>query len=165
MAGEDAFLTIAEFAMALAGFTSVVVIFSRRGEGWKPVDAFRIRAALWGSLGAGFFALIPSGLRLVGVSGQPLWRVSSSLFAVFIAVTIVDSLHRLHKLDSESRLLLGPIAPRAMPLLIIIALLLQLANAVGAGFEPQPGAYFFGLLLLLLGGVIAFVRTLFIRPI
>ena len=165
MAGEDAFLTIAEFAMALAGFTSVVVIFSQRGEGWKPADAFRIRSALWASLGAGFFALIPSGLQLVGVSGHPLWRVSSSLFAAFIAVILLDSLRRLHNLDSESRLLLGSIAPRAMPLLPVVALLLQLANVVGTGFEPQPGAYFFGLLLLLLGGVLAFVRTIFIRPI
>ena len=165
MAGENAFLTIAEFAMALAGFTSVVVIFSRRGEGWNPVDAFRIRAALWASLGGGFFALIPSGLWLVGVSGHPLWRVSSSLFAAFIGVLLLDSLRRLHNLDSDSRLLLGSIAPRAMPLLIVVALLLQLANVVGTGFEPQPGAYFFGLLLLLLGGVVAFVRTIFIRPI
>ena len=113
---------------------------------------------------SGLLCIDPERLAACGVSGHPLWRVSSSLFAVFIAVIIVDSLRRLYKLDSESRLLLGPIAPRAMPLLIIIALLLQLANAVGTGFEPQPGAYFFGLFILLFVGVVAFVRTVFIRP-
>ena len=165
MRGEDAFLTVAEFAMALAGFTSVVVIFSRRGGDWRPLDVFRIRAALWGSLGAGFFALVPSGLQLVGAPGHALWRVSSGLFGVYIAVALVDVLRKMRKLDAESRLLLGTIAPRVLPVLLVIALIVQLANVAGTGFEPQPGAYFFGLLILLLGAVIAFVRTIFIRPV
>ena len=55
---------ITEIAIALAGFTGVVVAFGSRGEGaWHPGDRLRLGFLLEASLTAAGFALV--GLLLV----------------------------------------------------------------------------------------------------
>jgi hypothetical protein len=162
--GEDAFLTVAEFAIALAGFTSVVVIFSRGGGEWAPADRFRIRSALLSSLGAGLLALLPSCLVLLGLSGTAVWRLSSFFFLVFLTVGIAWNSAAIRQLDGPSREFLGSVVPRAMAISAYVALALQGANVLGIGFEPQPGLVFVGLLHQLAVSVVAFTRTVFLRP-
>ena len=67
MIDTGAFQSLAEFGIALAGFTSVVVVFSRRDGEFHPADRFRILTALVPSLGAAFLALVPVGLDLMGL--------------------------------------------------------------------------------------------------
>ena len=50
---------IAEIAVALAGFTGVVVVFGSRSEGsWHPGDRLRLGFLLEASVTAGGFALL-----------------------------------------------------------------------------------------------------------
>lgn len=49
---NDALLALAQFFLALAGFTGVVVTFGLRGDEWHPADFFRTWRALVSSLGA-----------------------------------------------------------------------------------------------------------------
>ena len=164
MPGEEIFLTAAEFAIAIAGFTSVVVVFVQRGSEWTPVDSIRVRGALWGSLGAAFFALVPSGLDLLGLSGQILWRVSSGLFAAYVAIPRVGSRDTLRSGDEETRQTLEASGRFVLVLLGFGTLLVHVANAIGLGFEPQAGVYFLGLFLYLVMAATMFVRIIFLRP-
>ena len=162
MPGEDTLLTIVEFGVALAGFTGVVVIFSKR-DTMQDVDRFRLKNALAGSLGAAFFALLPSTLELLGGAGSILWRISSGLLAAYIALVVATSIRTTRRLDPASQAVLG----KAPPFIIAIASLtcvLQLVNVSGLLFSPNAGVFVLGLIYLLGGGAFGFLRTLFVRP-
>lgn len=164
MQGEDALLTVAEFAVAIAGFTSVVVVFGHRGGEWRPVDRFRIANALWQSFGAGFFALLPSALQLLGLEGEGLWRVASALLMTFLLGILTLTSRNIRRLEPDDRAFLGRVVPAAMAGGTFVNTALQLWNASGLGPAPGPGLYFVGLLLLLTAAAVAFVRTIFLRP-
>ncbi len=68
MQGADAFLTLAEFSIALASFTSVVVVFANRGGEFSSMDRFRVQGALWSSLGPAVLAFAPIAFDLFGLS-------------------------------------------------------------------------------------------------
>jgi hypothetical protein len=161
---SGAFQSLAEFGIALAGFTSVIVVFSRRDGEFHPADRFRIRVALVTSLGAAFLALVPVGLELTGLSPSAVWRVSSLLLVAAVAWDSIHTYFRLHRLSSEARAVLSSHLSSFLRALRLFALLGGLLNATGLFFEPQPGVYFFAVVCALLYGGIVFVRMVFVRP-
>ena len=67
---------LAQVAISLAGFSSILVAFRRAGErgDWLPEDAFRFRAMLQASLTAGLFAALPHVLAGAFPSVEMPWR-------------------------------------------------------------------------------------------
>ena len=68
---RDALLTLSEFAIALAGFTGVVVVFGNRAGGWHPIDRYRIIIILLCSIGPAFFSLLPVGIEMLDFLVEP----------------------------------------------------------------------------------------------
>ena len=164
MSALDALLTLAEFSLALAGFTGVVVIFGRGGGDWHPIDSYRIQVALWGSIGPAFLSLISVGLHMLGFVEDTLWRASSLLFILYVILVLGFMIPRLIRLDPDSRALLPLLALVLAPFLVLGTISAQVLNVLGVWFAPQPGVFFLGLIVLLAGGAFAFVRTVFVRP-
>jgi hypothetical protein len=161
---SSAFQSLAEFGIALAGFTSIVVVFGRGDGQLHSLDRFRIRSALVPSLGASFLALVPVGLELTGLSDVAVWRVSSAVLAVAVAVDSTLNYGRMRQLSTESIALLSIRLTLFFYSLRLAAFLVGLLNAAGILFAPQPGAYFFAVTCPLLLGAVVFVRMLFVRP-
>lgn len=161
---SGAFQSLAEFSIALAGFTGVVVIFSRGDGGFHPADRFRMLMALVPSLVAAFLAHIPVGLELTGLSPELVWRVSSLVLVAVLASEWVSSEILLRQQRPESRAVLLPLLLGLARALRLFPAGAGLLNATGLLFTPQPGAYFFSLVCLLLLATLAFVRLLFVRP-
>jgi hypothetical protein len=161
---SGAFQSLAEFGIALAGFTSIVIIFGRRDGALHPADRFRILIALVPSLGAAFLALVPVGLDLTGLPPSSVWRLSS---LVLVAAVVSDEVHgeiQLRRLSAEARAILSSRLTGFFRALRLFAVVAGLLNATGILFAPQPGAYFFAVLCPLLMGAVVFVRTVFVRP-
>jgi hypothetical protein len=161
---SGAFQSLAEFGIALAGFTSIVVVFSRRDGEFHEADRFRIRAALVPSLGAAFLALAPVGLELTGLSPSTVWRVSSLVLVAAVAWDSVHTYRRFRRLPPEGRAVLSSTLISFGRALRLFALVAGLLNATGMLFAPQPGVYFFAVLCPLLYGAIVFVNMVFVRP-
>jgi hypothetical protein len=80
----DDLFTIAEIAVALAGFSAVIgVLGSRADRSDAQVDALRLQAMLESSLMVAFFALVPVLVTRFGVGTPSSWRISSVLFLLF----------------------------------------------------------------------------------
>ena len=120
------------------------------------------QAALQASLGAAYFALVPSALSLLGMGDAPLWRSASLLFASYVGVVTFISRRLASRLDGASLALMGTLIPRLFLAMASLAMLLLLANSLGRA--PDAGLYFSALMLQLLTAAIAFVRTVFMRP-
>jgi hypothetical protein len=161
---SGAFQSLAEFGIALAGFTGIVIIFGRRDGELHPADRFRILVALLPSLGGAFLALVPVGLDLAGLPASAVWRVSSLML---VAAAVSDEVHgsiRLRRLSPEARAILSSRLTGFLRALRLFAVVAGVLNATGILFDPQPGAYFFAILCPLLMGAVVFVRIVFVRP-
>lgn len=83
---DDFLYTVAEVAVAFAGFAGLVTVLTRRLAGsQREFDIVRFRDMLLLSLITGAFALLPTLPASFGADEEITWRVSSALF--FIAWT------------------------------------------------------------------------------
>ena len=162
MSDDDVLLTVAEVAIALAGFSSVVAAFGRgAGHAWSAVDRFRLAQMLEHSLAAALFAFVPFCVSHLATDPAAIWATSSGLFAIFLVAETGLVVPRMRALGSE-RESLRPWLSAIMALCAVAALLLQMANVFGFGFERQAGPYVIGLVLMLVASGAQFSRLLFL---
>jgi hypothetical protein len=88
----DALSTVAELAVAFAGFSGIVTALSRREQGSLfPEDRIRIAVLIGASLSTTAFALLP--LALWEVAGTParVWTLSSAAYLPYgLAILFVS---------------------------------------------------------------------------
>jgi hypothetical protein len=74
---------VAEVAIALAGFSGVVVVFRRSGDPWLPEDRFRLTMLILSSLATAAFAFLPLVLWEIAGTEHQVWRASSALWSIY----------------------------------------------------------------------------------
>ena len=163
MSSLDPFLTVAEIALGLTGFTGIVVVFGRRPGERVRADAYRLIMLLVPSLGALFLSLIPAGLQLVGMSDAGVIRLSSGLMAVYNLGSSLALAPRARRIYREARALFSGWMTAFVAVGTVVNVTIQALNSFVLA-HPSAGIYFFGLLWFLLFGSLQFARLLFIRP-
>ena len=79
----DTLILMVEAAVAIAGFTGVVVVFGRRSTGdWSKLELIRIRNLLGTSFSVLFLSLSTLLLLHTGIGPETTWRVGSALWSV-----------------------------------------------------------------------------------
>jgi hypothetical protein len=79
---DDFLLTVAEIAVAFAGFAGLVTVLARRPSGAeREFELVRLRDLLLLSLLAAAFALFPRLPALFGADDELTWRLSSAVLA------------------------------------------------------------------------------------
>ena len=155
MEAPDLLLTIAEVAIAFAGFASLAAVVSTRSEKMKTLNAIRFRSLLMYSLTTVALCFIPFVPRHYGFSESVSWTISSVLLIAF--VTLVNlALTRLS----------GGVNPSGLPRLYIIMWVivawipvgLASLNLVGVG--DYVGNFVVALLAMLLSSALAFMRVI-----
>ncbi|MGH0037224.1 MAG: hypothetical protein ACQGVK_19540 [Myxococcota bacterium] len=145
--------TLAEIAVALAGFSAVVVLFKRRDGGeWATADADRFHGMVLHAMAAVFFSLLPSMIDVFVARPDLVWRIASGLFALQILLHVSVVL-RLASTTGQSRYF--------MVVGLLAAGLLAL-NGVGVGFEGEFGPYLIGVLWHVLQSATLFVWLIWI---
>lgn len=159
MVGADVLLTVAEVAVAFAGFASVVVLFQHRDPTkWQPQIIVRLRTMVESSLGALFFSLLPFALHHLGATGQQLWAWSSGLMACVMVGFFTVVTKRSIPLIRSSRL-----SPRFSLIaagFTVLVLGVQILNSAGFFFHREFGAYLIGVIWSL-----AFASLMFLRVV
>ena len=151
-------LTLAEIAVALAGFAGLIVAISGRRGG--SADEARLNLQLLKNvLGASFmaagFALLPVALLSMAIDSQTAWRGSAGLLAVglplYMFQTVFPALASYRALGRSV-----PLSYRAN-----IALGLVFAGALGlsAGGVVPSSTYLPAVSFLVYGAAVSFVRV------
>ena len=149
----DTLLTIAEIAIALAGFASLISVIGRRpSDTARATGSLRLRLMLEVSFRNAAFALLP--LPFVGISPSDpmLWRIFSGLYLV---VTTIHVAKRLRTGDADSERLL------AFPSLVLfgVTVLASVANVLGLGGSHAFSLYLTNILLGLGSGGVMFLSV------
>ena len=164
MLDSAAYQTLAEFAIALAGFVGVVVVF-RRGEGrLHPADDFRIFIALVPSLAAAFLALLPVGLDLLVLKPATTLIFSSIMYAALVVLLLLVVVVRIGRLPPDARAVLSRPLTLFFYALLGLSAATNLLNAMSLFGEPRSGVYFLGIVAILINSATVFARMVFIRP-
>jgi hypothetical protein len=152
MDGEASLETLAEVAIALAGFGSLLVVLRRSPTSpWSEGEGADLLIVVGGSLLVLFFSLLPLPLYHLGLPAERAWRASSLLFALALlaAYAVVFRRRRMllrQGIRASFPRLSGVLAQ--LPLLLVAGLGLQgFAGLAGAGV----GLYLLALVLLLAG--------------
>ena len=141
MEHRDTLLTIAEIAVALAGFASLVsVIGGRQNDTSRVIASLRLRTMLEVAFRNTFFALLPLPFLQLAPSDPILWRLSSGLY---IAFTIAYFLVRLRQNEPTGEGWLR-VSTR---ILFAITILAGGANVLGFGGANAFSLYLANLLL------------------
>ena len=163
MEGADVLLTIAELAVAFAGFASIVTLFQHRDPAsWPASVPVRLRAMVEASLGTLYGALFPFLLHHMGLTGDALWRAASAAGLVGFAYMSVSMLLRARpqlpsgEMSTRFTYGLGAVA-------LAIAALLA-CNVAGAPFPPGFGPYLAAVVYSLVVASFVFLRMI-VRPI
>ena len=90
----DAFHTLAEVAVAIAGFSSLAIVFRGEKSGWQSQDYVSLAYALCWSIGSVFLALLPIvlgefGFDLVTSARIGLYTLSAYMLLVGTALVFV----------------------------------------------------------------------------
>ena len=136
MAYEDALSTLAEVAIAIAGFSGIVSVFGRRSSGhWSPAERSRLFGLLIMSFTALLFCVVPFVLLSIPVSESTCWRSLSLLLAVshvvFVPIVIRNALGALPTPRSEREVSLVLSGIFITGDFLVIAVLLANAFALG----------------------------------
>jgi len=155
---------IAEVAVALAGFSGVVVALGRRSGGaWKSSDKTRLRTMLDLSFLAALLAIVPFIFFHGGMDSSSVWAWSSGLGALVMGTRLIRALPKIALFwrdSSVNRPLM--VTMRSLQAAIVLALC---ANATGFGLSQSFTPYLTALVGLLVMSGLMFVRLLNLEQI
>ncbi len=148
---------IAEIAIALAGFSGVVVVFGSRSSGqWDPGDRLRLTFLLEAGFTAGGFALATLALLSLPIESALVWAIVSGSWAVFMCGSLYSSSRRM-RTNRNNHGDVDDVSNRIVFLAFAILIVIQLANVVlWQVFTPV----LLGLLLNLIGAALQFGRLI-----
>lgn len=154
MQSQEILSSISAVAVALAGFSGVVVILGHRSRGaWSATELLRLRTLVEPSLVALFGSFLPGTIRLAARSDVSAWRLSNGALGLLglaaVAAFVVRS--RTAKPTTGQRVLL------------VFAILGVAAHLLVAGGVLSPAELIFilGLLLALVVAAYNFLLLLF----
>jgi hypothetical protein len=158
---SDAFLTLAEIGVGLAGFAGIALALTRRDAPLTPGQAIFVRELILNSLAVIFLALLPVSLGLLELQGQTVWRTLSGLhFAIIVLVAWPSLFIQVRRVELTER---DPIIRIAILPIQMATAAVQFLNLTGVFFAPSGGVYFLGICAPLAVGAVHFARLLFAR--
>jgi len=158
MQQEGTLLTLAEIAIAFAGFSGVVSVLGRRASGsWLPEDRLRLSWLLENSFLAFFGSLLPIGLYSFDRSQGVAWAWASGFLAVSLVAVNAIALVRVHRQGLVVSM--AGSWPRALARMWSPALIVSLL-AYNAFSYQGFGPYFVALVSFFAAGAIHFASLL-----
>ena len=154
MEAEGILIALAEVAIAIAGFSGIVVALQYRAAVWSDIDKIRFSGLLQESFASVSFSFVPIVLHLMHPHEPFVWRWTSGLWLVYIVCTVFYRIRQLPRFAAPdtSKVALG----FAFSVLGISALL-QIANV---GWLTASWPHVVTVMLTLLLAFVLFVRLL-----
>ena len=153
---------IAEIALGILGFSAILIGLSRKSDGFSAPDNFRIQLLSYSSIGAMFCALIPFAV-FGNIYNETSWLIVNWILCLYSVLGLSIFPKRVINLRMQGHSNLFP-----LPLFIIqmgvLAVNFLISGLMILDFiEAKENFYVFCLMLFLIQGSIAFVRTIFYR--
>lgn len=153
----ETLIGVTEIAVALAGFSGVVVAFGSRREGsWHPGDRLRLGFLLEASLTAAGFSLLGLLLIYTQLERETCWALCSTLWACYMLISLIRSRAVLRE-NQDTHGDVDRFANKITVTVFVALIVLQGYNALSwQAFWPVLG----GLILNIAGAAMQFTRLI-----
>ena len=150
---RDTLLTIAELAVALAGFASLISVIARRqDDASRAGDSIRLQLMLEVAFRNAAFALLPLLFLQLVPSDPIVWRISSGLYILsIVAHFLLRMRHRPQPQESWFSV--------STWILFSISVIVGLANVLGLGGANAFSLFLANLLLGLFSAGLSFLSV------
>ncbi len=144
--GMDAFHTLAEVAVAIAGFSSLAIVFRGQRVDWDGQEYVSLAFAMCWSIGSVFLALLPVILNNFGFDLMTSSRVGLFLTAGYMLLVggILTMVRR--RIQSQG----GGKARLSLGLTSLYGLIMVGALGAGSGLIPGPADGWYAVVIALL---------------
>ena len=153
---------IAEIALGILGFSAILIGLSRKSDGFSAPDNFRIQLLSYSSIGAMFCALIPFAV-FGNIHNETSWLIVNWILCLYSVLGLYIFPKRVISLRIQGYSDLFPLPLFIIQMGVLAVNFLISALMIIDFIEAKENFYVFCLMLFLIQGSIAFVRTIFYR--
>ena len=153
---------IAEIALGILGFSAILIGLSRKSDGFSAPDNFRIQLLSYSSIGAMFCALIPFAV-FGNIHNETSWLIVNWILCLYSVLGLFIFPKRVISLRIQGYSDLFPLPLFIMQMGVLAVNFLISGLMIIDFIEAKENFYVFCLMLFLIQGSIAFVRTIFYR--
>tara|TARA_B000000565_G_scaffold40428_2_gene26911 strand:- start:3276 stop:3773 length:498 start_codon:yes stop_codon:yes gene_type:complete len=153
---------IAEIALGILGFSAILIGLSRKSDGFSAPDNFRIQLLSYSSIGAMFCALIPFAV-FGNIHNETSWLIVNWILCLYSVLGLFIFPKRVISLRIQGYSDLFPLPLFIIQMGVLAVNFLISALMIIDFIEAKENFYVFCLMLFLIQGSIAFVRTIFYR--
>ena len=153
---------IAEIALGILGFSAILIGLSRKSDGFSAPDNFRIQLLSYSSIGAMFCALIPFAV-FGNIHNEISWLIVNWILCLYSVLGLFIFPKRVISLRIQGYSDLFPLPLFIIQMGVLAVNFLISGLMIIDSIEAKENFYVFCLMLFLIQGSIAFVRTIFYR--
>ena len=153
---------IAEIALGILGFSAILIGLSRKSDGFSAPDNFRIQLLSYSSIGAMFCALIPFAV-FGNIHNETSWLIVNWILCLYSVLGLYIFPKRVISLRIQGYSDLFPLPLFTIQMGVLAVNFLISGLMILDFIEAKENFYVFCLMLFLIQGSIAFVRTIFYR--
>ena len=153
---------IAEIALGILGFSAILIGLSRKSDGFSAPDNFRIQLLSYSSIGAMFCALIPFAV-FGNIHNETSWLIINWILCLYSVLGLYIFPKRVISLRIQGYSDLFPLPLFTVQMGVLAVNFLISGLMILDFIEAKENFYVFCLMLFLIQGSIAFVRTIFYR--
>ena len=154
---SETLIGLAEIAVALAGFTGVVVAFGSRSQGaWHAGDRLRLAFLLEASLSAAGFALLGLLLFSTQLSSAVAWSLSSLAWSAYMLLSLFTARQAIKRNHTEH----GDVdrwSNRITGMVFMLMIAAQICNAL---WWQEFAPFLAAVILNLVGAAMQFARLI-----
>jgi hypothetical protein len=154
---EGILTAIAEVAIAIVGFSGIVVVLDRSEVPWSKLDSARLSMLLQISIACVFWSFAPILLHLADVSAASIWFWSSGLWIAFTLAGIGVRVRTLSQLEIRDQ---DPSVRWLLAFMFSTLAMSVAVQAVNVAWLMAPWPHVFAMLQGLLVACLFFVRLL-----
>ena len=153
---------IAEIALGILGFSAILIGLSRKSDGFSAPDNFRIQLLSYSSIGAMFCALIPFAV-FGNIHNETSWLIVNWILCLYSVLGLYIFPKRVISLRIQGYSDLFPLPLFTVQMGVMAVNFLISGLMILDFIEAKENFYVFCLMLFLIQGSVAFVRTIFYR--
>ena len=153
---------IAEIALGILGFSAILIGLSRKSDGFSAPDNFRIQLLSYSSIGAMFCALTPFAV-FGNIHNETSWLIVNWILCLYSVLGLYIFPKRVISLRIQGYSDLFPLPLFTVQMGVLAVNFLISGLMILDFIEAKENFYVFCLMLFLIQGSIAFVRTIFYR--
>ncbi len=154
MEAEGILTALAEVAIAIAGFSGIVVVLDRSDQPWSELDRARFTMLLNISLSCVFWSFFPILLHVAELPPASIWFWSSASWLVYMLISLGNRLRHRPGLGDD------PSVKAILAFMFVGLALCVAAQVANVGWLRAPWPHVLAVLQGLLVACIFFVRLL-----